>query len=271
MPRRSAALPALLVLAAASVVTPALPGRAGAQAAGSRGAGAWLPLAAGAEWLYRTHRDHQFTPDGGAAERQFYLGRSSQRILQRRGTQAAPQYHLEEVLTERHTQGGPVRSNRVLEWWSVGSQGTRLHERREEGLGDVVIGQNVFDPPLVYVTPQAGPGAGWSVGVARAGTLEVPLAATASAFEDVSIGGLVHESCLKVLYQGPVRGNLEQVDGGRIEVKEGRVERLVWWKAGVGIVQDVTRLEAQVRLPGERGGRIVEVFSKRLERHLADR
>jgi hypothetical protein len=258
---------AAALFVASAVLAPAPGGRASEPPA----AGAFLPLGRGAEWVYRTHRDRQYTPVGGAARRDFFLGRSSQRVLERRGTQALPQFRLEEVITERHAAGGPLRTNTILEWWSVGSYGARVHERDETGFGDVEIGANVFDPPLLYLLPDPKPDARWTVGVARAGTLEVALEAQAEAIESVSIAGFLHEGCLKVHYTGPLTGTIEQAEGGRLEVKKGSIERYAWWKPGIGIVQDVISMRADVKLPDGKEGEIAELLSKRLEHHVPRR
>lgn len=228
---------------------------AGVAAAAPAGAEdeSYLPLEPGARWEYEVHRDHSFRPAVGPIDRTFRKGslvRESVRALD------GGLHELIERRVETPTSGGGLPPSREQERqvWST-SAGVRLH----------AIAEVRFEPPLQMLPGAPEPGSRWTVGTLRTGGVAVPFEAEAVGREDVADGDQRWEGCLEVRYVGPVTGTVSVADGPAT-IREGRIERRIWWKAGVGPVREITTQDAELELPDGSSARIHEVVTVRLVR-----
>ncbi|HEY8495060.1 MAG TPA: hypothetical protein VIN04_14305 [Myxococcota bacterium] len=218
----------------------------------------FLPLGAGAVWEYTLHRDHTYRAEQGHVDRTFREGRV---LLEHVRALEGGVHELRERRDEHPLGPGlPPSRERTLQRWSA-AHGVTLHAFGPVG-GELAD----FAPPLRMLPADPGRERRWTVGAWRAGGVSGRLAGELLGREDVVEGTLRFEDCLKVRYAGPIEGAI-QVAGGLATLHEARLERLVWWKAGVGPVRETFTIEGGLRLPDGARARVHEVATLRLARH----
>lgn len=218
----------------------------------------FLPLGAGARWEYTLHRDHTFRAEPGRVERIFREGRV---LLEHVRTLENGVHELRERREEQPLGAGPPPSReQTLQRWSS-ARGVALHAFGPMG-GEVAD----FAPPLRLLPADPGRDRQWTVGTWRAAGMSGRLVGELLGREDVVEGTLRFEECLKVRYAGPIEGTIP-VAGGAAALREARLERLVWWKAGVGPVRETLTIDGGLQLPDGGRARIHEVATLRLVRH----
>lgn len=218
----------------------------------------WLALGPGARWEYEIHRDDRFQPTRGHPERTFRAGRLQVEYVRPLdgGLHEVREHRREEPLGAGPM---PTYETTILVWSS--DDALRLHASTR--LGEE---STRFQPPLRMVAEDVAPGARWKVGDWRMGPLSAPLEAEVVGREDVAIDEARFEDCLRVRYAGAVTGMLP-VEGGTARVREGRIERVVWWKQGVGPVREETTADAELELPDGRTASLRTISKLRLVRH----
>lgn len=218
----------------------------------------FLPLGAGAVWEYTLHRDHTYRAERGHVDRTFREGRV---LLEHVRALDGDVHELRERREEHPLGPGlPPSHERTLQRWSS-AHGVTLHAFGPLG-GDVAV----FAPPLRLLPADPGRDRQWTVGTWRAAGMSGRLVGELLGREDVVEGTQRFEDCLKVRYAGPIEGTI-QVAGGAATLHEARLERLVWWKAGVGPVREQLTIEGGLRLPDGGRARIDEVATLRLVRY----
>jgi hypothetical protein len=223
--------------------------------------GSYLPLGPGARWEYEVHRDHSYRPAVGPVDRTFRKGSLVREYVSARD---GALHELLERSVETPISAGGLPPSRELErqLWST-SAGVRLHGIHPDGGVEIR-----FASPLHMLPAAPEPGARWTVGRWRRNGVEALLEAEAIGYEDVVDGAERWEGCLEVRYTGQVSGTIP-VAQGPATLREGRLERVVWWKRGVGPVREVTTYDAGLVLPDGSAARIHEVVTVRLVRRQA--
>lgn len=228
-------------------------------AAPARAAGdAFLPLGPGARWEYSVHRDHSYRPDAGPADRTFRAGTRVLEYIAPREEGGEVRHELRDRRQETPTSPGlPPSLETSREIWSA-TRGVRIHAVEALGTPEVR-----FEPALQLLPPDVAVASRWRVGTWRTGELKMPLEAEALAREDVVLDDQRFEDCLRVRYDGRITGSIP-VAGGRAEIAEARIERVAWWKEGIGAVREVTTIEGEIVLPDGKRAQISEVATFRL-------
>lgn len=225
------------------------------------GDAAWLPLRPGERWEYRVMRDHQFSPANANIDRVFSEGTLVREVSGREGASA----RTRETLRLLAAQSGAREEVESSEWRWTDTGGLSIDRVRSENRTPA---QEVeYRPPLRWLPAAPEPGARWQVGTLRWDGAEYALAAEVLGREDVVEGTSRWEQCLKVRYAGPITGSVP-VHSGPAPIEKGRLERLVWYKDGVGIVREQITTEGELRLPPDGvTARVSEVQSRRLVNH----
>jgi hypothetical protein len=218
----------------------------------------WLPLRAGAQWIYELHRDQTYQPDNASSKRIFHVGRAT-------GTAEPAPKRAGAVLVRERSELQPVEGSvvpEVLAQWNVYSFGSELlvhasGETREDGSES----ESVYEPPL-RLLPTTKVGATWSAGTFRTGDQTMEMRGEVLGLEDVP-GTPGWSQCLKVRYRGNVVGSAT-AEKDRAEIESARFERVVWYARGVGIVRDVTTTESDLKLPDGHTTHSSQILTQRL-------
>lgn len=198
----------------------------------------WFPLEPGGRGRFDVHRDQLTRPAEGSPIRMIWIGRAEESGDRREGRLRVRTVTRESVVEQNGvaTSLPALRSDDVDEYWIAG--GDLLVQRRER----VASGRTelIDSPPIRVLAGSLAPGSRWSVGTLRTGDLEIPLDARVVGLEALSLsGGRQLEGCLRVAYRGAIR---PAGGGGKAG---GRWERDAWYARGVGLVQEVTRIEVE--------------------------
>lgn len=220
-----------------------------------------MPLRPGQRAVYEVHRDHSYIPAQGSIDRVFHKGRAVQT------TRAADGVARGAIAVEERIQLAPVQVGAPEATFEVrvfsAADGIAL-------LGSGAIAKEGDDPPVRYqpplrLLPTARAGESWTIGTFRDRDSSIEMRG-----EVIGIGKLDEspgcESCLEVLYTGPISGRVP-VYGGEAEILSGSFERRVWYRRGVGIVRDVVEVESEMKLPDEKRARTASSTTMRLVEH----
>jgi hypothetical protein len=232
----------------------------GSLAAGRAGAGAeqWFPLRAGERWGYSLHADHTYAPSNAKIDRTFREGAA---VFEVTSVGAGAQREVRETRSERQV-GSPLPAPlQRVQHYEVGAdlllRGTSSVGKRDEVR---------YEPPLRVLPASPESSSPWRVGMIREDGTETEVTGEVLGREDVTEAGMRYEGCLKVRYAGPVRGTTP-IYTGPVPIRSGRLERITWLAAGVGIVREVSTLDAEIELPDGVTARISQVLTLRLRDH----
>jgi len=225
---------------------------------------AWLPLRAGAQWVYEVHRDQSYRPDNATIKRAFHVGRATG--VAEPAPKRTPGGFLVRERLVLEPVSGTVDKETTEQWTLYSFAGElRMHasgETRPDG-GE---NESVYDPPL-RLLPTTAVGRSWDAGLFRNGDQRVELRGEVVGVEDVE-GEPRWPGCLKVRYQGSVAGSAP-VENGVAEISSAHYDRTLWFARGVGIVRDVTVIESDLKLPdGHTAHGSLELKQRLLEHRL---
>lgn len=237
-----------------------------AASAATRAAGdPFLPLGAGARWEYEIHRDHTYRPVGDKTDRTFRSGTDVLAHVRAIETDGKVIHELRKHREEKSMGPGlPPSSEVSTERWA-NTSGLLLYAIEPTG-GAAVR----FDPPLQMLPPTPELGSRWRVGTYRSRDLAIPLEGEIVGWEDLDDGAIPYAGCLKVRYRGSVSGSVSG-DTGPAKIQNVRLERVAWWKPGVGLVREIISTDGEIELPEGALARVHEVTTLRLVRHTAPR
>jgi hypothetical protein len=225
----------------------------------------YLPLGAGARWEYDVHRDHTYRPAEGKTDRTFRAGTSVLEHVRLLDVDGDVVHELRERREETSLGPGlPANREASIQHWTA-ADGVVL--RATAPIGGAIVH---FQPPLQMVPAKPETGSRWRVGTWRSNELAIPLEGEVLGRQDLDLDGIRYEGCLEVRYAGPVSGTIS-VASGSAKIRDVRFERTAWWKAGVGLVQEITTTDGEIELPEGDSARVHEVTTLRLVRHTAAR
>jgi hypothetical protein len=223
----------------------------------------WLPLRTGERWEYRVSRDHQYTPRDADIDRVFSVGT----LLRAVSAPVGGAFPLRETLNlQPQLRDARLETESREGSWSRSPAGDLLLARVVSVNRDPPL-ESVYQPPLRWLPANVEPGARWRVGTLRWDGTEYALEAEALGFEDVEEGTSRWERCLKVRYAGPISGTTP-IHTGPTAIRSGRIEQVVWFARGVGIVRETVTTEGEIDVPPDGAtARVSELQTRRLVEH----
>lgn len=219
----------------------------------------WFPLGSRGKRVYEVHRDHTYRPEDAKIDRVFHAGRMTETVEPAPGPPAGA-FRVRNAIRLDPVSGGG--SPEALAQWTVLSaeNEVRIHasgETDERGRSTDAS----YAPPL-RLLPTTEVGASWKVGTYRSGDRRAELRGTVLGFEDVP-GEPAWPACLKVRLEGKLGGSVP-VHQGLAEIEEARFERTLWLARGIGIVREVAKIDAALRLPDGKRADTAQVLTLRL-------
>jgi hypothetical protein len=253
--RSGAARRCVLAIGFAALVAPAIARGQTPAAAG------WLPSRPGGRWEWAVHRDHTYKPADAKADRTFRLARVVADHLRTFEQDGLTLHEMRERRQEKPVGAGLPPTQEETRLLFSDAAGLRLHASAVSG------GQSTrFDPPLQLVPADPVPGTRWRVGRWEVAGSSVELTGRVLGREDVADGEPAFANCLKLRHTGPVEG-VAQIASGAAKIRNGRYERTLWLKEGVGVVREEVVTDGDLELEDGVTARVSEIATQRLIRY----
>jgi hypothetical protein len=221
----------------------------------------WMPLRAGERWVYAVHSDHSYVPERGTIDRVFHTGTT---VLTARAADSVVRgaFAVEEKSRLDPIQQGSVEETLTARVLSSSNEVLMHASGSIAKPGDDPATR--YQPPLRLLTT-VGPGESWRVGNFRQDQTEIEMRG-----EVIGIGALKDEpgcdACLEVRYRGPISGKIP-IYGGDAEILSGSLERVVWYRRGVGAIRDVANVASELKLPDGKLAKTAHTLTMRLVEH----
>ena len=213
--------------------------------------------------MYEVHRDQTYHPDDASISRVFHAGRAV-RVASPAAERVKDGFLVRET-TELWPSTVDIGAKETRSEWTLFSFGRELsiHATGESRDGGKMV-EIVHEHPL-RILPDATAGAKWSAGTFRTGGLRAQLRGEVVGVSDLS-GTPAWPGALQVRLEGTLSGTVDSAQGPA-EIESGKIERVLWFARGVGLVREVTTTTAELKLPEDHRAQLLQVVSFRLLEH----
>jgi hypothetical protein len=202
---------------------------------GSAIASGWMPADPGNRWTYVYARERSRSVDGADETTETLRGTLTEEVVGRSPDYGPGVVEVRSVLRGRGERDPTETVEKQRRFLRASGASLRILAREAT---DPLAGSTElvrFSPPLEAIKAGIGTGETWKLGVERQGGVQTELEGEVLGLQDARTPAGLYPKCLVVRHVGTMSGAVD-LNGTRIELRDGRFSSTEWFAPGVGRV-----------------------------------